>query len=99
MSSYEKLKAFFEENSIEYLPCEATTFVLARLAPNAQTRDDERAAVTFYREAGVLFFTAADYRMPPGFRGWMRVSFAIEPERFRIAMERLKTAHQRYLTS
>ncbi|KAI2632835.1 aminotransferase GliI-like protein [Xylaria nigripes] len=68
---------FFEANSIEYLPCEMTTFVLARLTPHSKTRDDEKAAVAFYQKAGILFFSAADYyRMPPDFRGRMRISFA-----------------------
>ncbi|TAQ84268.1 hypothetical protein B7494_g7403 [Chlorociboria aeruginascens] len=94
--AYGRMTAFFEANSIEYLPCEATTFVLARLAPYAQTRTDERAAVAFYQQAGILFFSAGDYHMPPDFKGWMRVSFAVEPERLDIAMDRLKAAHQIY---
>jgi aspartate/methionine/tyrosine aminotransferase len=96
-TTFGRVRAFFEANSIEYLPCEVTTFVLARLAPYSQTRDDEKAAVTFYQKAGVLFFSAADYHMPPDFKGWMRVSFAVEPERLDIAMDRLKAAYQIYM--
>jgi hypothetical protein len=86
-----------EVNSIEYLPCEVTTFVLARLAPYTQTRDDEKAAVAFYPQAGVFFFSAADYHMPLGFKGWMCVSFAVEPERLDIALDRLKASYQIYI--
>ncbi|KAI1275241.1 putative aminotransferase GliI-like protein [Xylaria sp. FL0933] len=96
-TAYECIRVFFEVNSIEYLPCEVTTFVLARLAPHSQTREEEKAAVTFYQKAGILFFSAADYHMPPDFKGWMRVSFAVAPERLDIAMERLKAAYEIYL--
>ncbi|OTB04428.1 hypothetical protein M426DRAFT_320792 [Hypoxylon sp. CI-4A] len=96
-TAYERIRIFFETNSIKYLPCEATTFVLARLAPKSETRDDEKAAVAFYQKEGILFFTAADYHMPPNFKGWMRISFAVEPERLDIAMDRLKAAYQIYM--
>jgi histidinol-phosphate/aromatic aminotransferase/cobyric acid decarboxylase-like protein len=96
-AAYERIRVFFEANSIEYLPCETTTFVLARLAPYSQTREDEKAAVAYYQKAGVLFFSAADYRMPSNFKGWMRVSFAVAPERLNIAMDRLKAAYQIYM--
>lgn len=96
-AAFGRISAFFEENAIEYLPCEVTTFVLARLAPYSRTRDDEKAAVAFYQKAGILFFSAADYRMPASFKGWMRVSFAVEPERLDVALERLKSAYQTYM--
>jgi hypothetical protein len=96
-TAFGRIRTFFEANSIEYLPCEVTTFVLARLAPYTQTRDDEKAAVAFYQQAGVLFFSAADYHMPLDFKGWMRVSFAVEPERLDIAIDRLKAAYQIYI--
>ncbi|KAI5854491.1 hypothetical protein GGS23DRAFT_590606 [Durotheca rogersii] len=51
-------------------------------------------AVAFYQKTGVLLFSAADYHMPPDFKGWVRVSFAVEPERLTVAMDRLKTAYQ-----
>jgi len=95
--AFGRMRAFFEASSIEYLPCEVTTFVLARLAPYSQTRDDEKKAVAFYQKAGVLFFSAADYHMPSDFKGWMRVSFAVEPERLEIAIDRLKAAYQIYI--
>jgi aspartate/methionine/tyrosine aminotransferase len=97
MTAFGRIRAFLEVNSIEYLPCEVTTFVLARLAPYTQTRDDEKAAVAFYPQAGVLFFSAADYHMPLGFKGWMCVSFAVEPERLDIALDRLKASYQIYM--
>ncbi|KAK6591769.1 hypothetical protein H4I96_12202 [Botrytis cinerea] len=97
-AAYGRIKAFFEENSIKYLPCEMTTFVLARLAPYSQKRDDDKAAVAFYQKAGILLFSASDYHMPPEFQGYMRVSFAVEPERLDIAIDRLKIAYQIYIT-
>ncbi|KAI2464340.1 putative aminotransferase GliI-like protein [Annulohypoxylon bovei var. microspora] len=96
-TAFGRIKAFFEANSIEYLPCEVATFVLARLAPYSQTRSDEKAAVAFYQKSGILFFSAADYHMPPNYKGWMRVSFAVEPERLIIAIGRLKAAYQIYM--
>ncbi|KAI0903477.1 aminotransferase GliI-like protein [Ustulina deusta] len=96
-AAYERIRTFFEANSIQYLPCAATTFVLARLAPYSQTREDERTAIAFYQNAGILFFSAVDYHMPPHFEGWMRISFAVSPERLDIAMNRLKAAYQTYM--
>ncbi|KAI8946247.1 aminotransferase GliI-like protein [Xylaria longipes] len=96
-TAYERTRVFFEENSIEYLSCEVATFVLARLAPYSQTKEDEKAAVAFYQKAGILFFSAADYCMPPDFKGWMRVSFAVATERLDIAMNRLKAAYEIYI--
>ncbi|KAI0439039.1 aminotransferase GliI-like protein [Xylaria telfairii] len=96
-AAYKRIRVFFEENSIKYLPCEVTTFVLAQLAPYSQTKEDEEAAVAFYQKAGILFFSASDYRMPSEFKGWMRVSFAVAPERLDVAMNRLKAAYKIYI--
>ncbi|KAI1749148.1 aminotransferase GliI-like protein [Xylaria castorea] len=96
-AAYERIRVFFEKNSIEYLPCEVTTFVLARLAPYSQTKEDEKAAVAFYQKAGILFFSAVDYCMPPAFKGWMRISFAVAPDRLGIAIDRLKAAYEIYI--
>jgi aspartate/methionine/tyrosine aminotransferase len=95
--AYSRITTFFAENDIEYSPCEVTTFVLAKLAPGVKSREDEKNAVAFYQEAGILFFSAADYHMPAGFEGFMRVSFAVEPERMDVALKRLKVAYQKYL--
>ncbi|KAI2623101.1 pyridoxal phosphate-dependent transferase [Hypoxylon sp. NC1633] len=60
----------------------------------SQTRDDEKVAVAFYQNAGILFFSAAKYHMPPDFKGWMRISLAVEPEKLDVALDRLKVAYQ-----
>lgn len=98
-AAYDRVRTLFEDSGIEYLPCEAATFVLARLAPHSQTRDDEKAAVDFYQRRGVLFFSATDDGMPSEYKGWMRVSFAIEPERLEIAIGRIREAYQAYIAS
>ncbi|KAF7949953.1 hypothetical protein EAE96_007259 [Botrytis aclada] len=97
-AAYARIRMFLEENSIEHLPCEVTTFVLARLAPYSKTREDEKAAVVFYQKAGILLFSASDYHMPSEFQGYMRISFAVEPLRLDIAIDRLKTAYQIYIS-
>ncbi|KAI5925267.1 aminotransferase GliI-like protein [Camillea tinctor] len=97
-TAFGRLRAFFDTNSIEFLPCEVATFVLARLAPHSKSRDDEKAAVVFYQKAGILLYSAAGYHMPADFTGWMRISFAIEPERLGTAIERLQTAYSIYMT-
>lgn len=92
------MTSFFEAESIEYFPCDATTFVLARLAPHAKDREAEQAAVDYYQKEGVLFFAAAGYHMPEDFtRGWMRCSFAVEPERMTTALERIGAAYRKYM--
>lgn len=96
-TAYGRISNFFEQNSIQYLPCEVTIFILARLAPYSQTREDDKAAVAFYQSMGILFFSAADYHMPPDYKGWMRVSFAVAPERLEVAMDRIKVAYQKYI--
>ncbi|KAK5634981.1 hypothetical protein RRF57_010693 [Xylaria bambusicola] len=88
-TAYGRLTAFFAENSIEYLPVKQR---------HSLTKDDERAAVVFYQKLGLLFFSAADYHMPSKFKGWMRVSFAVEPDRLTIALNRLKTAYRTYIS-
>ena len=83
------LTSFFKRHGIRYFPCDVGTFVLARLAPNAQTWDDEAAVVQRMQHAGVLVGAGCRYHVCEA--GWARVSFAVERAVLEKAMENMET--------
>lgn len=51
---------------------------MAKLAPRAQSLEDEAYAFRQYLQAGVLVAPGRTYHMPKGQKGWMRMSFAVD---------------------
>ncbi|CAD6592041.1 MAG: hypothetical protein ASARMPRED_005950 [Alectoria sarmentosa] len=86
--AYDTLTSFFDRHGIYYIPCNAGHFVLAKLAPQASSGDDEAALIIRLGEAGVLVSPGRAYHV--GESGWARVSFAVERATLKEAIRRMK---------
>lgn len=87
--AYKLITCVFKRHGIRYFPCNAGTFVLARLAPNAQSWDDEAAVVQKLEQAGVLVGSGRRYHVHD--KGWARVCFAVERAVLEEALRRMET--------
>lgn len=81
----------------EYFPCSSAVFVMARLAPCAETWEDEAQAVRRYYQAGVILMPGQSYHMPENQKGWMRVTFAVDKAELAAAIQRIKKVFQELL--
>ncbi|KAB8268857.1 pyridoxal phosphate-dependent transferase [Aspergillus minisclerotigenes] len=88
--AYSTLTTAFKATGIEYFPSYATVFVLARLAPNTTTWEDEMLALRAYMQAGVAVVPGRAYHMPEGQKGWMRVTFAVPNADLAEGIRRIK---------
>ena len=93
--SYVFLTSFFTAAGIKYQPANGSVFVLAKLAPKAQNRDDEATAHSQYVQAGVLMSPGRAYSMPDGSPGWMRVTFALDRDYLLKGLERIKEVYEK----
>jgi aspartate/methionine/tyrosine aminotransferase len=88
--AYSTLTSFFKELNIPYVPCNAGLYIFAKIAPNAETWEDESAVVTKLKDAGVLVSAGKAYHGPEGEKGWARVGFAVESSELDEAIERMR---------
>lgn len=86
--AYDTLMRFFDRHGIYYIPCNAGHFMLAKLAPQPRSWDDEAALIIQLGEAGVLVSPGQAYHV--GENGWARVSFAVERATLKEAIRRMK---------
>jgi gliotoxin/aspirochlorine biosynthesis aminotransferase len=93
--AYVALSSFFKASGIVYFPCNSTTFVMAKLAPLAQSWEDEAYAFRQYLQAGVLLAPGRIYHMPEDQKGWMRMSFAVDKKLLTEAITRIERVFQR----
>jgi len=91
-TNYNQLTSFFRQCDIEYLPCNAGFFVMARLVPFAKTWDDEAELVQKLSENGVLVGGGRGYHVHEP--GWARVSFGVQTEVLDKAIKRMKKVFQ-----
>ncbi|KAF2201388.1 1-aminocyclopropane-1-carboxylate synthase 7 [Delitschia confertaspora ATCC 74209] len=96
LEAYTKLTSFLKEQDIPYIPCDAGLYVLARLAPNAETWDDEADMIMRFKRVGVLVSPGRAYHGPDGEKGWMRVLFSVQPDVLSGAIERMKGVSEKY---
>ena len=92
--AYTLLTCFFKRHGIRYSPCNAGPFILARLAPNAQSWDDEAAVVQDLQQAGVLVGSGRRYHVDE--KGWARVCFAVERTVLEEAMRRIEKVFTKF---
>ncbi|PYH40407.1 pyridoxal phosphate-dependent aminotransferase [Aspergillus saccharolyticus JOP 1030-1] len=92
--AYTTLTTAFRAAGIEYFPCHATVFVLARLAPQATSWDEEMLALHAYRQAGVVVVPGRAYHLSDGQAGWMRVTFAMEAEALAEGIRRIERVYR-----
>lgn len=92
--TYGLLTSFFKRRRIEYIPANAGVFLLAKLAPDAKTREDETRVFRKLKDAGVLVGPGRIYHVQEKERGWARLTFAIDPPMLKEAIARLETVLQ-----
>jgi aspartate/methionine/tyrosine aminotransferase len=88
--AYSTITRLFKEFDIPYISCNAGVYVFAKLAPYAQTWDDESAIVSSLKEVGVLVSSGKAYSGPESEKGWVRVGFAVTSEDLAEAIQRMK---------
>lgn len=88
--AYVRLTYFLRQINIPYIPCNAGLYVFAKIAPKAQTWDEESAVVAALKEVGVLVSSGRAYHGPDNEIGWARIAFAVQPRELSEAIERMK---------
>ena len=89
---YDLLKDLLDRYGIYYVPSNAGTFVLARIAPHAESWEDEDAFMGRLRQAGVIVGSGRTYHMPE--KGWARIGFAIDDSQFQEAVRRMEVVFE-----
>lgn len=92
--AYKLMTSLFKRHGIEYIPANAGLFILAKLAPNAKTWDDEARMVKTLKEAGVLVSPGKVYHVDEKEKGWARLIFAVDPSMLKEALRRLEKGLQ-----
>ncbi|GMG23940.1 unnamed protein product [Aspergillus oryzae var. brunneus] len=82
---------FLKKHQIEYIPANSAPFLFARVAPQAQTWEDEKAVIAQLKEAGVNVSGGKAYHVNEDQKGWARLTFALETSRAEEAIKRMET--------
>lgn len=88
--AYRSLTTLFKDCGIPYIPCNAGLYVFARIAPEANTWEEEDEVVTELKQVGVLVSSGKAYHGPESEKGWARVGFAVEPSELKEAIRRMR---------
>ncbi|MCJ1401065.1 hypothetical protein MMC11_004277 [Xylographa trunciseda] len=91
--AYQTLTDFFNRYKIPYIPCYAGIYVFARIAPNAQSWEDEAIAVRKFKDEGVLVSASRGYHGPENDKGWARICFAVESSKLEKAIRRMERVY------
>jgi gliotoxin/aspirochlorine biosynthesis aminotransferase len=87
--AYATMTMFLRRHNIEYIPVSYGLFVFARIAPNADTWEDEVTAIDACKEAGVVVSSGKGYHVVEKEKGWARLTFAIKRDLLDEALRRL----------
>ena len=88
--SYKVLTSWLKDVNVPYLPCNSAPFVLAKIAPDAQSWEEEAAVIQELKELGVWVSPGRSHHMPEYAKGWARITFALEPAKIEQALARMK---------
>ena len=88
--SYAVLISWLKEWQLPYLPCNASPFIMARIAPRASSWKDEAAVVQALEEVGVRVSAGRSQHLPTYAMGWARITFAVQLERLKEALKRME---------
>ncbi|EZF31408.1 hypothetical protein H101_04974 [Trichophyton interdigitale H6] len=90
---YMLITSFFVRHDIKYIPVNAGLSIFARLAPNARSRDEEMEIVQHLKNAGVVVNNAGgSFHKTFKEKGWVRMSFSVEPNQLHEALGRIELA-------
>lgn len=88
--AYRIVDKWCTSHEVDFVPAAYGLFVLARLAPLAQTAEDECAMCEALSEVGVLVAPGQHFHWRSF--GWARICFAVEPDTLREALRRIASA-------
>lgn len=89
--SYLRLTAVLKRHDIQYIRPNTTPFLFAKVAPDAETWDDEAKVIQHCKQAGVSLSAGRSYHVPEVEKGWARINFAVQPGILEEALRRLST--------
>ena len=88
--SYAVLTSWLKKWHLPYLPCNASPFVVAKIAPLASSWEDEAAVVQALEDVGVRVSAGRSQHLPEYAMGWARITFAVPPVRLEEALARME---------
>ncbi|KAI0401575.1 1-aminocyclopropane-1-carboxylate synthase 7 [Xylaria palmicola] len=87
--AYVTITSWLKQQGIPYIPAYMGCFVFARIAPNAETWEDEMDVVQSWKNAGVSVSPGRSYHVPDTAKGWTRINFALAPADLAEALRRV----------
>lgn len=87
--AYTSLTTWLSKFKIPYIPCNAGLYVFAKIAPNAQSWEEESDTIIKLKTAGVLVSAGKSYHVPEVEKGWARIGFALEKSALEEALQRM----------
>lgn len=90
LQSYITITTWLKRMELPYLPCNAAPFLMAKIAPNASSWEDEAAVVQALREVDVWVSSGRGQNMPEYAKGWARLTFTLEPAKLEQALARIE---------
>ncbi|KAI3326361.1 1-aminocyclopropane-1-carboxylate synthase 7 [Xylariaceae sp. AK1471] len=87
--AYVTLTTWLAKQGMPYIPAYIGCFVFTRVAPSAETWEDEMAVIQAWKNAGVSVSPGRSYHVPDAAKGWARINFALAPADLAEALRRL----------
>lgn len=95
--AYKITTAMLSARGLGYIPADFGPFLFAKLAPDAQTWDDEAAVIQACKDAGVSVSAGKSYHGPESEKGWVRLNFAVPPDQLTEGLRRLGDGLDRHM--
>lgn len=92
--AYQEIVISFTRNNIPFIPCDSGLYILAKVAPDAKSWEEERQAIAEFKANGVLLSAGEGYHMPSDTWGWARITFAVDRPVLKVAMEKMQTVFE-----
>ncbi|EAW11041.1 aminotransferase gliI [Aspergillus clavatus NRRL 1] len=89
--AYTVMTDFLKKHQILYIPVNSAPFLFARLAPYAESWEQEKATIDRLKQAGVVVSGGKAYHVNEDEKGWARLTFALERTRLEEAIKRMQT--------
>ena len=86
--SYQIVASFLKRMDLPFIPCNAGPSILAKIAPHAQSWEDEAAMIQKLKDAGVWVSPGRSHHMPETAKRWARITFALASTTIEKGLER-----------
>lgn len=90
--AYIKITSWLSKHDIRYVETTGGVYVLARLAPLAESWAEEANLMTKLKAAGVVVATGRSFHLSESCKGWFRIIFAVAPDVLDKALGRMEEA-------